>query len=216
MEIQHRGGIVQRLTPPAVRVWIDDRHAIFRRGLVVSLVAEGIQVAGESSHFRPEPRLGGVHALLFDADLGTLRTALRLADKVRLLALFREVDEELMWAAFDGGVSAIMLHDDLDPRTLASTLKNVSCGNASIPKTLVSQLIERASRAPRNPSRARLTPREMDVLRLLGDGEDTRGIAHELAYSERTVKNLVHDVLVKMNCRNRAHAVATAARQGII
>lgn len=208
---------MQRLTPPApVRVWIDDRHAIFRRGLAASLAAEGIQVVGESTHFLPRPRLGGVHALLFDASTETLRKALSLHEEVRLLATFREIDEELMWAAFDGGVSAILLHEDLDPRTLATTLRNVSCGNASLPTTLVPQLIERASRAPRNPNRAKLTPREMDVLRLLADGEDTRGIASELAYSERTVKNLVHEVLVKMNCRNRAHAVATAARQGVI
>jgi DNA-binding CsgD family transcriptional regulator len=37
-----------------------------------------------------------------------------------------------------------------------------------------------------------------------------------LCFSERTVKNIVHDVLMKLNCRNRAHAVAMATRQGVI
>jgi DNA-binding CsgD family transcriptional regulator len=44
----------------------------------------------------------------------------------------------------------------------------------------------------------------------------TREIAGALAYSERTVKNVVHDLMMKLNCRNRAHAVALATRQGVI
>ena len=51
---------------------------------------------------------------------------------------------------------------------------------------------------------------------MLADGEDTRGIAQGLCYSERTVKNVVHDVLTKLSCRTRAQAVATATRAGII
>ena len=51
---------------------------------------------------------------------------------------------------------------------------------------------------------------------MLADGESTRGIAQRLSYSERTVKNIVHDLLAKLNCKTRAHAVALAARQGVI
>ena len=61
-----------------------------------------------------------------------------------------------------------------------------------------------------------LAPRELGVLRLLAEGDDTRDIAGKLSYSERTVKNIVHDLLVKLNCRSRAHAVALATRQGVI
>jgi DNA-binding CsgD family transcriptional regulator len=61
-----------------------------------------------------------------------------------------------------------------------------------------------------------LSEREYDVLRMLADGESTRGIAQRLSYSERTVKTIVRDLLVKMNCKTRAHAVALAARQGVI
>ena len=61
-----------------------------------------------------------------------------------------------------------------------------------------------------------LTDRELGVLRLLSKGESTRQIAEDLCYSEKTVKNIVHDVLVRMNCRNRAQAVALATRRGLI
>ena len=61
-----------------------------------------------------------------------------------------------------------------------------------------------------------LTGRELDVLRLLAEGRSTRDIAQRLSYSERTVKNIVHDVLEKLHGRTRAHAVALASRLGII
>jgi DNA-binding NarL/FixJ family response regulator len=64
--------------------------------------------------------------------------------------------------------------------------------------------------------RGALSDRELAVLRMLADGEDTRGIAQGLCYSERTVKNVVHDVLTKLSCRTRAQAVATATRAGLI
>ena len=58
--------------------------------------------------------------------------------------------------------------------------------------------------------------RERAVLRLLAEGSDTLEMAHALCFSERTVKNIVHDVLMKLNCRTRAHAVALATRSGAI
>jgi DNA-binding NarL/FixJ family response regulator len=61
-----------------------------------------------------------------------------------------------------------------------------------------------------------LTSREQAVLHMLADGLTTREIAEELSYSERTVKNIVHDVLEKLGCRTRAHAVAIATRHGVI
>ena len=66
------------------------------------------------------------------------------------------------------------------------------------------------------PAVPQLSQREHQVLRLLADGESTRGIAQRLNYSERTVKNIVHDLLVKLDCRTRAHAVALAATRGVI
>jgi DNA-binding NarL/FixJ family response regulator len=61
-----------------------------------------------------------------------------------------------------------------------------------------------------------LTSREVTVLRMLAEGEATRGIAQQLNYSERTVKNIVRNVLEKLGCRTRAHAVALATRNGVI
>jgi DNA-binding NarL/FixJ family response regulator len=66
------------------------------------------------------------------------------------------------------------------------------------------------------PSAAGLQERELDVLRLLADGLGTLEIARRLNYSERTVKNIIHLMLNRMNLRNRPHAVAFALRNGLL
>ena len=69
---------------------------------------------------------------------------------------------------------------------------------------------------PRGLSFARLSPRERRVLSLLADGLPTREVARQLSYSERTVKNVIHDVVTKLNARSRSQAIATAMREGLI
>ena len=66
------------------------------------------------------------------------------------------------------------------------------------------------------PPLARLTEREQQVLALIAQGHPTREVAQELCYSERTVKNVLHDVSTKLNARSRSQAVAHAVREGLI
>jgi DNA-binding NarL/FixJ family response regulator len=63
---------------------------------------------------------------------------------------------------------------------------------------------------------ARLTDREQQVLTMIAAGHPTREVAEELCYSERTVKNILHDVVTKLNARSRSQAVAFAVREGLI
>ena len=63
---------------------------------------------------------------------------------------------------------------------------------------------------------AGFTEREIDVLKLVAEGCDTAEIANRLAYSQRTIKNILHDVTTRFNLRNRAHAIAYALRAGVI
>ena len=78
--------------------------------------------------------------------------------------------------------------------------------------TLCRGVTERGSQ-PLSPA---LSERERLVLRLVADGHQTREVAAELCYSERTIKNVLHDVVIKMNVRTRSQAVAQAVRQGMI
>jgi DNA-binding NarL/FixJ family response regulator len=54
------------------------------------------------------------------------------------------------------------------------------------------------------------------VLRLVADGLDTAEIATKLSYSQRTIKNILHDITSRLHLRNRSHAVAYALRHGLI
>ena len=70
--------------------------------------------------------------------------------------------------------------------------------------------------ARRAVSPGELSPRDLSVLRLLADGNSTADIAFGLAYSESTIKNVVHDLVHRLGARNRTHAVAMAIRAGVI
>jgi DNA-binding NarL/FixJ family response regulator len=200
-----------------VRVWIDDQHPIFRRGLGACLQSHDFDLTGESAEFAPEPPTDRIDMLVFDAEGYRLGRAVRHVNGsgVRLVAVVPHAEEQVMYEAVDAGVSAILVRGDLSPASLVSALSAVDAGNAMLPAKAMPKVLERAANGSAHRPRS-LAPRELAVLQLLAGGNDTRGIADELCYSERTVKNIVHDVLMKMNCRNRAHAVAVATRRGII
>ena len=196
-------------------VWVDDTHPIVRRGIVGSLTAGGFSVVGESAGLEPAPQLDGVDVLVFEARAGSLGRAKRLVDgrATRLIATVRSGDERLLRELVEGDVGAVLPQADLTPESLGASVRAVLAGGVTLPRDLLPRLLRLI---PAQPGGRGLSPRERDVLRLLAEGHDTREIATDLCYSERTVKNVVHDVLMKLNCRTRAHAVALATREGVI
>ena len=201
--------------PPSV--WIDDSHAIVRRGMAACLQQADFVVRGESAVLSPEPVLTGLDLLVFEYAAPTLRRAVRLAEggSTRLVATVRETTEQSVREMVDAGVSAVLPHRTLTAETLVTSLRSVVAGNVALPGDMLARLLLHVTQAS-HLGPAGLNPRERSVLRLLADGMDTRGIAEDLCFSERTVKNVVHDVLTKLNCRTRAQAVAVATREGVI
>jgi DNA-binding NarL/FixJ family response regulator len=204
-------------TPAAARVWVDDRHPVFRRGLASLLAADGFTVAGESAGFDPVPDPADVDVLVFEAVPASFTRALASSREagVRFVAVLPVLREQLVYEALDSGVAAVLLREELQPAVLLATVRAVAAGNTTLPSDLVPRLLARAAHEATAGSRV-LSDRELAVLRLLSDGNDTLQIGDTLGYSERTVKNIVHDLLMKMNCRNRVHAVALATREGLI
>ena len=200
-----------------VRVWVDDQHPIFRRGLISCLHAEGYVVAGESAALKPRPDLSAVDVLLFQADDGGLSRVLAAAagETVRLVGLVASPDDPAVFDLIERGVGALLFRNQLGPQALASAIGSVLNGNSALPAELLPRLLDRAARSGSGGPHP-LTDRELEVLRSLSRGDDTREIADAMGYSVRTVKNIVHDLLMKTNSRNRAHAVALATRQGLI
>lgn len=199
------------------RVWIDDRHPIFRRGLAAYLAADGFTIVGESAQLVPRPEPAVFDILVFEADGFGLQHAPALARQGvgRLVAMVTSRAEHLIGDAVAAGVVAVLVRDDLTPATLVTSMRAVAAGAAALPADLVPAMLDWAAHSGRSGPHA-LANRELEVLRLLSAGDDTRAIGDSLGYSERTVKNIVHDVLMKMNCRNRVHVVAEATRLGLI
>lgn len=201
--------------PPSV--WIDNSHAIVRRGMAACLQQAGFVVRGESVGLTPTPAMAGLDVLIFESEGSALRRAVRLVvgRRTRLVATLRAASEQHVREIVDAGVGAVLPHETLTPETLVTTLRSVVAGTVILPGDLLARLLVHV-RQHSQLGPAELNSRERSVLRLLADGMDTRGIAEDLCFSERTVKNVVHDLLTKLNCRTRAQAVALATREGVI
>jgi len=201
-----------------VRVWVDDQNDIFRLGLTACLDAPGLVLSGESRALAPTPDLDRIDILVFDLGGGRLGEVVRLTQgrATRLLAIVASASDGLLVDAVEAGVAGALVRSEVTPATFLHCLRSVAGGNGSVPATALASLLAGPGAGRRNGSTGHLTGRELDVLRLLSQGESTREIAVGLSYSEKTVKNIVHDLLVRMNCRNRAQAVALATQRGLI
>jgi DNA-binding NarL/FixJ family response regulator len=198
-------------------VWIDDSHAIIRRGMAASVVSDGFSVVGESACLQPTPELDQVGLFIVELRSCGLREVWQLTAEqdTRVVVTLREGQTAEVPLLLEAGVRAILRHDQMTPETLCRTLRTVADGSTTVPAELMLRSMTMA-RTVALGGTGSLTTRECDVLRRLAEGAETREIALELSYSERTVKNVVHDILMKLNCRTRAHAVALATRSGVI
>jgi DNA-binding CsgD family transcriptional regulator len=133
--------------------------------------------------------------------------------EMSLVRTDRNPSTEQPWDVDSAEVTAVMILRDATPARLLSCVRAATGGGLAISAELLGRTMETTRE---DPSDLQLSGREYEVLRMLADGESTRGIAERLNYSERTVKNIVHDLLLKLNCKTRAHAVALAARRGVI
>ncbi|MFI5935036.1 response regulator transcription factor [Actinoplanes sp. NPDC051494] len=133
-----------------------------------------------------------------------------------------EITETELLTAVECRVVAILPRAAVTGDRLAHSVLAAANGGGVMPPNLVGELlkhIERLQRdvlTPNGLNASGLTPREIDVLRLMADGLDTNEIAGELCYSERTVKNVIYGVTHRLKLRNRSHAVAYALRAGMI
>jgi DNA-binding NarL/FixJ family response regulator len=199
------------MKPPGP-IWVDERNPIYRSGMLACLQAEGYAIAGESALLQPAPDLSATSVLIFDFDAAGSAEVHALArhGDVMLVGLVREASPDRVPEIVRAGLSAVLSLRVLTPARLLSCIRGLADGSRATP------LPQIAPAPADNGDHSGLSQREFDVLCLIADGGSTRDIATRLSYSERTVKNIVHDLLAKLNGRTRAHAVALAARRGVI
>jgi DNA-binding NarL/FixJ family response regulator len=123
---------------------------------------------------------------------------------------------------FAAGVVAILPRKNTTPRQVIHALIATSHGRAVLPDKLTRWLADEIRFLQTNLLVAQglaaggLTLREVEVLRLIAQGDDTSQIAQQLNYSERTIKKVVQEIMSRLKLRNRAHAVSYALRVGAI
>lgn len=192
-----------------------------RAGAISQLRAIGDVVLAEEDQVGE----GGVALVVADeVDAETIRTirGLRRRGVDRIALLVGRLDDKGLLAAVEAGVGGVIRRSDASPHTLVAAIRSVASGDGLLPPDLLGRLLDQVGQlqrqvlAPRGLTFFGLTEREINVLRLLADGLDTAEVGRQLFYSERTVKNIVHDLTSRLELRNRTHAVAYAIRQGLI
>ncbi|XVV13156.1 LuxR C-terminal-related transcriptional regulator [Actinoplanes sp. CA-131856] len=139
-----------------------------------------------------------------------------------VVLVVQDIDEGDLLTAVECRVMAILPRGAVNPDRLAHSVRAAATGGGVMPPNLIGELLKHVERmqrdvlAPNGLNASGLSPREVDVLRLMADGFDTNEIAGKLCYSERTVKNVIYGVTHRLKLRNRSHAVAYALRAGMI
>ncbi|MBW4704683.1 MULTISPECIES: response regulator transcription factor [unclassified Micromonospora] len=166
--------------------------------------------------------VGVVAADTLDRDtLDVLRAVRRLGCRRFVLVATVESDSALI-PAVELGVRALASRTEATGHRLAQLVVSTASGGAAMPPEVLGLLVKQVTRlqqtvlAPRGIDVNGLSVRESEILRLVADGMDTREVATRLSYSERTVKNVLHDITSRFQLRNRTHAVAYAVREGLI
>lgn len=139
----------------------------------------------------------------------------------RVVLVATAVDGGAVLAAVEAGVAAIVRRGEATPERMCTAIRAAATGDGHLPPDLLGRLLQQVGGGQRGAAAAGmtfggLTQRELTVLRLLAEGCSTRDIARQLSYSERTIKNAIHDLVSRYQLRNRTHAVAFAVRNGLI
>jgi DNA-binding NarL/FixJ family response regulator len=204
-----------------IQISIAAPDPVARAGIVSQL--RGLQEVTLVGDEAPGPDVVSI-VVVDDVDEQTARAigALRRRGAERLVLVAARIDDGGLLLAVEAGATGILRRAEVTPQSLLRAVRASAAGEGSVPPDLLGRLLGQLGRLNRQVLRPRglrlagLSEREIQVLKLLAEGNDTAEIGRTLFYSERTVKNIVHDITSRLELRNRTHAVAYAMRQGLI
>ena len=213
-----------------IRVVIADDQDLVREGLRMMLDAEpDIEVAAEAGNGSEALAAARTHdpdVLLMDIrmpELDGIEATARLVGsnaRTRILVLTTFDLDEYVYRAMKAGASGFLLKD-ANREQLAHAVRTVAAGDALLAPAITRRLVEDYCRRPPpgvdQPAAAdELSPRELEVLRLVARGMANAEIARQLFLSEATVKSHVARILSKLGLRDRVQAVVLAYESGIV
>ena len=208
----------------AIRVLIVDDHEMIAESLARVLSDEtDIEVAGavgaiaevEDAVTRLQPDVVIMDYKLRDGDgvAGTEKAkAARSECKVVILTGF--ADESVLLEAIEAGCSGFITKDQTAVE-IVSAIRAAHAGEALISPAMLTRLLPRIRKERSGPS-LHLTPRELEVLKLLSEGLTNQAIAERLVLSPHTIRNHIQSILPKVGAHSKLEAVTKAVRQGLI
>ncbi|HEY6768978.1 MAG TPA: response regulator transcription factor [Candidatus Sulfotelmatobacter sp.] len=204
--------------PNLIRILTVDDHPLLRKGIAALVNAESdMKLIAEASNGQEaieEFRLHRPDVTLMDIQMPGLNgteAINRIQNEfpdARIIVLTTYTGDVQVLRALKAGARAYILKGHVH-RELLETIRAVHAGKKRIPPDIAAQLAEHAADDE-------LTPREIDVLRLIAAGNANKQIADQLSIGEATVKSHVTNILSKLGANDRAHAVTIGLKRGII
>ena len=209
-----------------IRVLLVDDQALIREGMrrvldtdpeltVVGECEDGDEVA--DAVIRANPDVVVMDVRMQRVDGATATRALRELDGPPVLILTTFDDDETVAAALGAGASGFILKDAPGEDILRS-VRTVATGDSWLDPRIAGRVLHayrRQSGGRPKVDLSALTPRELDVLRIVGRGATNREVADQLHVSEATVKTHLGNVLAKLHLRDRAAAIVLAHDHGL-
>ncbi len=220
-----------------IRVLVADDHTLFRKGVRKMLEAEDdIEVVGEAATGREA--LEKARALMPDVILMDIRMPVdrRGAGKANspldgieaTRIIHREMphigvvfvtmfeDDETIFRGLQAGGQGYILKN-ADPETMLRAIRAIAHGESLLGATIAQKVLHQfTARPPHPPLVDDLTPREIEVLKLIAAGRPNKEIARELGISEKTVKNHINNIFSKLHLYDRTQAMLYAIRKGLV
>jgi DNA-binding NarL/FixJ family response regulator len=211
--------------PERIRVLVVDDHAVVRQGLRSLLeLQDGIEVAGDAAdgdqgveaatRLRPDvilmdlvmPALDGVSAM---------RLLRERVPEARVIVLTSFLDDDKLLPALRAGAAGYLLKN-AEPQEVIRAVRAAHAGQTVLDPVVAARLVETLAADDEGDPIDRLTPRERQVLVLIGRGFANKRIALELGLAEKTVKAHVGHVLAKLRVSDRTQAAIAAVRAGLV
>ncbi|HEY5889811.1 MAG TPA: response regulator transcription factor [Acidimicrobiia bacterium] len=205
-----------------IKVLVTDDHEIVRQGLKFLLNGhDDIEVVGEASSAAEAVRRTGLDSpdvVLMDvrmpdeSGVEACRDIIARFPGTRVLMLTSYADEEALLASIIAGASGYVLKK-VKGDDLVASIRRVAAGESLLDPAMVARLFDRLrSGKVEDPLVSKLTEQEQVLVRHLAQGMTNRQIADEMFLAEKTVKNYVSSILMKMGMSNRSEAATYVAR----
>ena len=209
-----------------ISVLIVDDHGVVRQGLRTYLqLLDDIEILGEAENgfdAVKQARLLQPDIVLMDLEMPQMngveatRQILALNKRTNVIVLTSFSDDELVFPAIEAGATGYLLKD-VDPAELHQAIQAVHAGEVQLHPDVMKKLIQRTAASQKEPLsyQGDLTPRELEVLAHIAQGQSNRKIALSLSISEKTVKTHVGNILSKLHLSDRTQAAIYAHKHGL-